>query len=129
MTNQTPPVEVSTTTPAVVTTAPVVETTTLPAEGTVINIEAGPTYLESTAIQEVLSKSNLPQIAKDRLAKGRYQTVSEVDAAVKEELAYLAELRGSGRPFGQGASTPVEQQPQTPAEYDARISAIIEKYK
>lgn len=127
MANQETPVEVTTIAPVIVPTMPVTEAVIQP-EGTVINIEAEPTYLELTAIQEVLSKSNLPQIAKDKLAKGRYQTVSEVDAVVKGETEYLKEIRGSGRPFGQGVSTPVEQHPQTIADYDTRISEIISKY-
>ena len=133
MTNQTPAVEVTTTTitPVIEATAPIEETTVtttsiVQPEGTVINIEAEPTYLESTAIQEILGKSNLPQVAKDKLAKGRYQKIEEVETAVKEETEYLKEIRGSGRPFGQGNSSP--QKPQTPAEYDTAISEIIKKY-
>lgn len=132
MTNQTSLVEVTTTTitPVIETTTPIAETvTTAPAakpEGTVITIEAEPTYLESTAIQEVLGKSNLPQVAKDKLAKGRYQKIEEVEAAVKEESDYVKELRGSGRPFAQGNSNP--QAPQTQADYDTRISEIIKQY-
>jgi hypothetical protein len=86
-------------------------------------------YLESPAVQEVLNKSNLPQIAKDKLAKGRYTKLEEVEAAVKAESDYLKEIRGSGRPFGQGNSNPVDQKPKSQAEYNARIEEIIKRHK
>jgi hypothetical protein len=93
-------------------------------EGTVITIETQPAviYLESTAIQEILGKATLPQATKDRLAKGRYQKIEEVDAAVKEALEEVKEIRGSGRPFAQGTSSPTK-----PQSADT-IAEIIHKY-
>ncbi len=54
-------------------------------------------------------KAGVPEAVIARVAEREYETTEAIDEAVAAEVAYLKEVTGSGRPFGQDEGTPAGQ--------------------
>lgn len=65
--------------------------------------------LEADVVEEALGKTNLPDASKARLSEADYQSEDDLSDAIKVEVAYVKELTGSGKPFGQGSAEPGEK--------------------
>ena len=77
-------------------------------------------------VQEIVGESNLPKASKARLSEGEYADEGSVKEAIKAEIAYIKEVTGSGKPFGQGAAdAPPEHKPRTVEEADADFKRIL----
>jgi hypothetical protein len=75
---------------------------------------------------ELVGESKLPDASKARLSEGEYPDEGSVQEAIKAEVAYIKEITGSVRPFGQGAADPPPaQKPRTVEEADADFKRIL----
>lgn len=77
-----------------------------------------PELLDKEAVETVLAEAKLPQVVKEWVAEGTYADEAQLQEAVKKAVERVKKLTGSGEPFGQGGSAPVEPQGMTEAEYD-----------
>lgn len=86
-----------------------------------------PVFLAEADVKQTLAATNLPQVARDRLATTRYADDKQLREAITAEVDFVKKLTESGAPFGQGATQPV---PTTVSEADhaARLDAIDRKY-
>jgi len=85
-----------------------------------------PVKLAEDEVSKALDGTNLPDASKKRLVESDYLTKAELDAAIVAEIAYVKEVTGSGKVFGQGGSTPVELTPEEIAERaDKRYERIM----
>ena len=64
----------------------------------------GGVKMDKEQIEKLLSESELPQEAQERLAGAEYEDESALRQAVLAEVEYVKTLTGSGQPFGQGPS-------------------------
>jgi len=88
--------------------------------------ETPPAMLASEKVQQIVGESKLPDASKARLSEGEYADEGSVEEAIKAEVAYIKEITGSGRPFGQGAADPPPAQtPRTAEEADADFKRIL----
>ena len=87
-----------------------------------------PTYLAKAEVKALLEASSLPQAAQKRLAEAEYQDGVEVQAAIAAEVEYLKTITGSGKPFGQGSSQPLEAQRISEADVQKRFDAIDRRH-
>lgn len=71
--------------------------------------------LSEVEIRDVIDKSRLPQVSKDRLSSSEYTSLQELETAVSAEVEYVKTLTGSGKPLGLGSS-------QAPSDGSIRMS-------
>ena len=84
------------------------------------------TMLEGEQVQALLSETNLPSAAKNRVAEKEYRSEDEAKTAIQAEVDYVKELTGSGAVFDQGPSTPPDEKPtMSEAEYEKQYNAIM----
>ena len=57
-------------------------------------------FLTEAQVAELLDKRHLHSLVRTRLQAGKYIDLPTLERAVTDELAYLRELTGAGRPFG-----------------------------
>lgn len=91
------------------------------------NINPKPEFLSEEKVKAVLAESNLPAAAIEWLVEGQYANEAQLDGAVEKAVQRIKTITGSGRVFGQGASTTVEQE-TSEADYDEGYAAIAERY-
>jgi hypothetical protein len=90
---------------------------------------AQPTTLEKEAVAAALAESNLPIAFKAALAQVQYADDAALKEAIAQAVKEVKALTGSGQPFAQGASQPVEATPLGEAEIEekrkTRFNAIM----
>ena len=88
------------------------------------------TMLEGEQVQALLSETNLPSVAKARVAEGEYRSEDEAKTAIQAEVDYVKELTGSGEVFSQGPSEPPDEKREvmSEAEYRKQYNAIMVKH-
>jgi hypothetical protein len=85
------------------------------------------TYLAESEVKAALEASRLPQQAIGRLAEGQYLDTEALKTTIEAERAYIKELTGSGRPFAQGDTAPVDAT-MSEADYDAEYDDIMKRH-
>lgn len=92
--------------------------------------ESLPVSLERAAVVELLNETNLPEISKNRLLTGRYESAEEVQEVIKAEIAYIKELTGSGKVTSLGAGSQPVNSPLSVSmeEINRRKDAVNQKY-
>lgn len=87
------------------------------------------TMLEGEKVTALLSETNLPSAAKERVAEREYHSEDEAKVAIQAEVEYVKELTGSGEVFDQGESEPVDSKPvMSEAEYQKQYDAIMVRH-
>lgn len=84
--------------------------------------------LSEDAVASILSESNLPDPAKERLTGAEYEDEGAVEAAVQREVDYLKEITGSGEPFAQGQTQPPAEKRIGEADLQKRFDAIDRRH-
>jgi len=82
-----------------------------------------PVVLPVERVSEILTGTRLPKPAQARLSAQAWADETALAEAVENEIAYLKEITGSGKPFGLGESAAA--QPARMSETD-RLSALDE---
>jgi hypothetical protein len=84
------------------------------------------TMLEGEQIQALLSETNLPSAAKNRVAEKEYRSEDEAKTAIQAEVDYVKEITGSGAVFDQGPSTPPDEKAvMSESEFNKRYNTIL----
>lgn len=83
------------------------------------------TALSEAEIKAILAESNLPAVAKNRMAQARFENEEAVREAITREIAYLKEVTGSGKPFAQGTSSEPEPAQMSEAERTEAFNEIM----
>lgn len=81
--------------------------------------------LEQDKVMAEIAKSNLPNIARERLVSRQYKDLSELQLAVQAEIEYIKAMTNSGRPFAERTQS-INEQEQLP--HTERVDAIIKRY-
>lgn len=90
--------------------------------------EAAPA-LTAEAISAALEATNLPAVAKARLAAAGFTDQASLKAAIGQETEYVKALTGSGKPFAQGPSRgPDAGKAMTEAEYATAMDGILGRH-
>ena len=83
--------------------------------------------LTEAEVTDALAETNLPAAFKAALSRGEYADADALQAAITEAIAEVKALTGSGQPFGQGNTRPVDRA-ATLAERDAAKDAVNRKW-
>ena len=97
------------------------ETETAPVENTV-------EFLSESDVISTLAHSNLPKIARERVAAGSYASETELQDAITSEIEYVKLLSGSGQPTDLGETSKTEMQvdaEQIEEKHSERIKKIF----
>ena len=68
-----------------------------------------PESLAEAEVEAALAETNLPGVFKTALSKGEYANADVLKAAIADAIAEVKALTGSGQPFGQGVTQPIEE--------------------
>jgi len=63
-------------------------------------VEEGLTAISTEIVESTLTATNLPVPSKKKLSEGTYDTQEALDTVIANELTYVKELLGSGKPKG-----------------------------
>jgi len=109
--------------------APVIEPVqeTEPVTEPVIITETEAKPLDAAQVSEVLNTSNLPEHARELLARIAWKNANELQEAVASEREHIKALTGSGRPFGM-AESGATTKPVDLLLVEKRKNDVIEKY-
>lgn len=77
---------------------------------------------------QIIEASTLPATAKKRLTGQKYETEQAVVNAVVAEVAYLKEITGSGKVFGQGISAEPTEQRLSEADLQKRLDEVDRRH-
>jgi hypothetical protein len=87
-----------------------------------------PVVLSEAEVQTALKETKLPDVSREKLAKGQYADAAELQTAVVAEAEYVAALTGAGRPVGMVQPAQPAQQPSDGQAYQARLDEIDKRY-
>lgn len=97
-----------------------------PVEETEVEVSESESLAEAE-MEEALAETNLPAAFKAALGKVEYADADVLSAAIAEAITEVKALTGSGQPFGQGETRPVDRA-ATLAERDAAKDAVNRKW-
>lgn len=81
--------------------------------------------LAESEVETALEATNLPGAFKTALSKSEYVSQEVLQEAIKGAVAEVKKLTGSGQPFGQGGTQPVEDAPLSEADKVKRFNDIM----
>jgi len=81
--------------------------------------------LAESEVETALEATNLPGAFKTALSKSEYVSPEALQEAIKGAVAEVKKLTGSGQPFGQGGTQPVEDAPLSEADKVKRFNDIM----
>jgi hypothetical protein len=76
--------------------------------------------LEADVVTAKLAETKLPGAFKAALAVGKYADDAALQEAIAQAVKEVKALTGSGQPFAQGASQPVDAVPLSEAEIEEK---------
>jgi hypothetical protein len=92
----------------------------LVAEGKVDPSPAPVTLLEAAMVEAKLAETKLPGAFKTALALGEYADDAALTEAIAQAVKEVKAITGSGQPFAQGTSQPVDAVPLSEAEIEEK---------
>ena len=90
--------------------------------------DAAPQPLAEARVKEIVGKSNLPQVSRDRLVGLTWADEAALQKALEAEVDYVKELTKAGQPFAQGGSAAPQQQTMSEEEYGKKYSDILARH-
>jgi len=86
-----------------------------------------PKFLAEAEIKELLEASRLPRQAQERLTEAKYLDTEALKSAIESERQYIKEITGSGKPFAQGDTAPVDAT-MSEADFNAEYDDILRRH-
>ena len=104
---------------------PVIVAETLPESSTAPVIPAKVTIERVT---EMLLATRLPKPAAARLQEREWSDEPALTKAIEDEIAYIKELTGSGKPFAQGESAATQPARMSEADRNKALDAVDSRF-
>lgn len=86
-------------------------------------------YLSPEDVQNFLSETGLPEVAREWVAEGQYETEASLSEAADRAAQRVKKLTGSGQPFGRGSgSGGGGGKPLSEEEYEAEMQKVFSEH-